>query len=99
MIEFFESAGIGTPKVRVVTVSLPLRIDLIDSGEYVTALRRSLADRYALKSLPIDLPLRAWSVAITMLKNRTLSPVIERFIEHERDFTRPMRMAQSNRRK
>jgi len=42
MIEFFESAGIGTPKVRVVTVSLPLRIDLIDSGEYVTALRRSL---------------------------------------------------------
>jgi DNA-binding transcriptional LysR family regulator len=80
---------------RVVTLSLPLRIDLIDPGEYVTALWRSLADRYALKILPIELPLRAWSVAITMLKNRTSSPVVERFIEHVRDCTRPMRVAQS----
>jgi hypothetical protein len=39
------------------------------------------------------LPVRPWFFAIMTLKNRTLSPIVERFIEELRDFTRPMRGA------
>jgi DNA-binding transcriptional LysR family regulator len=40
---------------------------------------------HLLKALPLDLPVWHWPVAIVTLKNRTLSPVVERFIECARD--------------
>jgi DNA-binding transcriptional LysR family regulator len=58
--------------------------------DFVTALAKSLARRFTLKVLPVDLPDRAWPVVIITLKNRTLSPVVELFIERARQFTRPM---------
>jgi hypothetical protein len=36
--------------------------------------------------------MRPWPLAIVTLKNRMLSPVVARFVEHVRDFTRPMRV-------
>jgi hypothetical protein len=45
----------------------------------------------SLKVLPVDLPVHPWLVNIVTLKNRTLSPVVERFLECAHDFTRPMR--------
>ena len=41
-----------------------------------------------LKRLPVDLPLRPWPIAIITLKNRTLSPVAERFIEAARNIAK-----------
>jgi hypothetical protein len=38
-----------------------------------------------LKELTVDIPIRPWPVAILTLKNRTLSPVVERFIEGARE--------------
>ena len=35
--------------------------------------------------MPVDLPVRPWPVTILTLKNRTLSPVVERFIERLRE--------------
>jgi len=53
------------------------------------ALPRSVMSRYdprfSLKILPITLPVRPWPVSIVTLKNRTLSPVAERFIECSRE--------------
>jgi hypothetical protein len=45
-----------------------------------SVLRRLIADHYALTSLPVDLRAPSWSVGIVTLKNRTLSPVVERFL-------------------
>ena len=45
----------------------------------------------SLKVLPVDRPAQPWPVYIATLKNRTLSPAAERFIECARDFTRPLR--------
>jgi hypothetical protein len=42
------------------------------------------AKLWQLKALPIDLGIRARNVAIITLKHRTLSPVVELFIEHAR---------------
>jgi DNA-binding transcriptional LysR family regulator len=44
-----------------------------------------LAHFHSLKVLPVDLPDRPWPVTIVTLKNRTLSPVVERFIECTRE--------------
>jgi hypothetical protein len=38
--------------------------------------------------LPVELSVRPWQFAIFTLKNRTVSPVVDRFIAHVRDFTR-----------
>jgi DNA-binding transcriptional LysR family regulator len=48
------------------------------------------AKRFLLKALPIDLPARPWPIAIVTLKNRTLSPVVQLFIDHVRAFTSTM---------
>jgi hypothetical protein len=38
--------------------------------------------------LPVDLPVRPWPVVMVTLKNRTLSPIVERFLACARDVAR-----------
>jgi DNA-binding transcriptional LysR family regulator len=77
------------------TLSIHLRIRLLASGRFITtvpsAIARFHADRRSIKVLPVDLPDRPCPVVVVTVKNRTLNPVVERFIAHLRDFTRPMR--------
>src|SRR5262249_24932425 len=84
------------PKIVLLTFSVHLRTNMITSGHFITTFPTSLlrfhSDRRSLKVLPIALPTRPWSVGIARLKNRTLSPVVERFIAHLRDFTMPLRL-------
>jgi len=97
MTEAFQDIGLDLPKASLVTFSIPLRMELMATGEYVTALPQSIANRYGLKILPVALPARPWSLAIMTLKNRTLSPTVERFIEYVRDHTAPLRANQPHR--
>src|SRR5262249_10835709 len=92
MIEAFRKRGCDMPKISLVSFSIHLRTQLVASGQCITALPKSIADQYSLKVLPIKSTAQPWSVAIFTLKNRTLSPVAERLIEHVREFTRPMRL-------
>jgi DNA-binding transcriptional LysR family regulator len=46
------------------------------------------AERRLLKELPVGFPATRWPVAIVILKNRTMSPLAERFIECAREVTR-----------
>jgi DNA-binding transcriptional LysR family regulator len=89
--EAFHARGLEMPKSSLVTLSMPLMVDFLANGPFITVFARSIAVHHSLKVLPVDLPARPWPLVITTLKNRTLSPVVERFIEHVRDFTRPMR--------
>jgi DNA-binding transcriptional LysR family regulator len=41
-------------------------------------------ERFPLKMLPVDLPVRPWPVAVLKLKNRSLSPVVQLFLDHIR---------------
>jgi DNA-binding transcriptional LysR family regulator len=80
----FRSHGLKMPHVTVSTLSVHLRVNLLATGQFVTAFPRSVlqlhAERFGLKELRLDLPVRAWPVALLTLKHRTLSPVVERFI-------------------
>jgi DNA-binding transcriptional LysR family regulator len=93
--EAFRTRGLRMPKISLMTFSVHLRMGMLASGHFITtfptAILRFHADRRSTKVLPVDLPDRPWPVAIVTVKNRTLNPVVERFIAHIRDFTRPMR--------
>ena len=79
------AAGLSCPNPRIATTSIVLRARLIVGSPYLgtfltSVLRRLIADNYALAALPVDLQANANSIAIVTLKNRTLSPVVERFL-------------------
>ena len=92
--EAFQAAGLDTPKFQLVTFSMLLRSQMLATGDFLTVLPRSAlklnAKRFDMEVLPVDLPFQPWPVAIVTLKNRTLNPVAQRFIEHLRAFAKTM---------
>jgi len=83
--EMFRARGLGGPEPMVTADSIILRARLVAGGPYLamfttSVLRRLIADHYAITALPVDLPANAFSAGIVTLKDRTLSPVVERFL-------------------
>ena len=78
-------AGLGAPKVSLVTYSVQLRANLVTSSRCITVFPRSLmrlySDHMALKTLPIKLPTQDWPIAMVTLKNRMLSPAVQLFVD------------------
>jgi DNA-binding transcriptional LysR family regulator len=85
----FRGHGLGMPKVSLMTFSLPLVMHFLATGPFITVLPSTVASLHAgselLKILPVDFPAFSWPVAIVTLKNRTLSPVAQRFIDCARE--------------
>jgi DNA-binding transcriptional LysR family regulator len=86
--EAFKARGLEIPQERVNASSILLRNYLLATGRFLTVLPASVlrynAKEWALKALPVDLGVKVRSVAIVKLKNRTVSPVVDLFIEHVR---------------
>jgi DNA-binding transcriptional LysR family regulator len=84
--ELFRARGLSAPKPSIATVSISFRARLLASGPYLSTflpsvLRQLIADNYAVAALSVDdLPAKPFSASIVTLKNRTLSPVVERFL-------------------
>jgi len=79
----FRARGLSMPRPIVTTDSIILRARLVAGGPYLgmfatSVLRRLIAENYAIRALPVDLP--GLSNGAVTLKNRTLSPVVERFL-------------------
>jgi DNA-binding transcriptional LysR family regulator len=93
LTEVFRARGLEPPKVSMTTFSVHLRANLLATGPFITAFPKSVlrlnADRFALKELPVELPVRPWPIALITLKNRSLSPVAQNFIDHVRNFLKP----------
>jgi DNA-binding transcriptional LysR family regulator len=93
--EAFHAAGLELPRQSVISFSMHLRNHLLATGRFLTVLSgsvlRSNAKGWSLKALPIDLGIQPRFVAVITLKNRTLSPVVELFIEHARAVSKLMR--------
>lgn len=85
----FAARGLKAPQVSVASFSIHLRHHLVGDGDFVTALPRSVlrlgGDRHALKELPITLSDQPSPVAIVTLRNRTLGPAAQLFIECARE--------------
>ena len=84
----FRRRGLKLPRMIITTFSIHLRNNLVGSGEFITALPRSVLQMYRrphlLKELPIDLSVRP-PLAIVTLRNRTLTPGVQLFIQCARD--------------
>ncbi len=94
IVEAFRAIGLGMPRARILSDSLNLRNSLLETGRFLTVVPGSVLrfgpKRTLFKVLPIELPRWPYPVAIITLKNRTLSPVAQLFIECARAVTRPL---------
>lgn len=88
----FRARGLDMPRVSLMTFSLPLVMHALTTGSFITVLPSTVISLHAgselLKVLPVGLPACSWPVEIVTLKNRTLTPVADRFIECARQFAR-----------
>ena len=92
--EVFRAAGLGLPAATVVIASGIARIALVAEGRFLTLAAESVfrfaSRNMAIKALPIDVPDIRIPVGIVTLKNRTLTPVAQLFIDCAREIARPM---------
>jgi DNA-binding transcriptional LysR family regulator len=90
--EAFEARGLKPPTPHVATYSTYLRSNLASRGQYIAVLPRSVlrlsAKLYSLKELPIQLSVKPSPVAAVTLRNRTLTPAVQVFIECAREIGR-----------
>lgn len=85
----FRRRGLKVPNFVVSTLSISLRNELVASGRFVTLLTSSVVQtfgkRYGLKVLPVELPPHRSPIGIVTLRNRTLGPAAQVFIECARE--------------
>jgi DNA-binding transcriptional LysR family regulator len=95
----FLASGLKMPRIAMTTTNAHLLFQLLESGRFVghfgDRLLHFYMNRFALKKLPIDLPIQPFAVAIITLKNRTISPVAQLFIDCAREVARPLAKRQS----
>jgi DNA-binding transcriptional LysR family regulator len=96
--EAFNARGLKPPKVCMRTLSVHLRANLAATGRCVTTFPRSVlllhGQHLGLKVLPIDLPPRTWPILAVTLRDRTLSPIVERFLTCARTVSRSLSKSQ-----
>ena len=90
--ESFKAHGLEAPRGHVIASSMLLRGRLLATGRYLTVLPESVlrynAKPWSLKALPLDLGMKPMAMTIITLKNRTVSPVVQLFIEAVRDIVK-----------
>jgi len=92
--EAFRRHGLDPPR-RVTTVGSPQVLgNLVARGHFLGVLGTVYLHfnpvRSSLKVLPVEIPSRLAPVCIVTLKNRTLSPFAQLFIERAREITKPL---------
>jgi len=88
-MEAFRASGLDYPRATVFTNPADLRISLLATGRFLTIFTTSVlrfpTKRPDLKVLPVELPIARVPIGIVTLKNRTLSPVAQLFIDSARE--------------
>lgn len=90
----FQACNVPLPKAAVVSLSIHLRNALLPRGHYISVLPGSLlrygALRNMVKVLPVDFPAEPGPVGIITLKNRSLSPTANLFVEVAQQLAMPL---------
>ena len=89
ILEIFRTKNLKPPRPAVVSLSVQLTVSLIASGRFVGVLPNSVAqfnkERTGLRLLPIKLGTARFAFGIITVKDRTLSPLAELFINCAKD--------------
>ena len=99
LAEAFQSQGFAAPKFGMTSYSVYQRILLLATGRFIgllsgSVLRFSPAEHFSLSLLPVDFFRLTWPIAIVTFKDRTISPVVQTFIDCIRDVARPLKEGQ-----
>jgi DNA-binding transcriptional LysR family regulator len=93
VLEAFRANGLNSPRT-IVTSLFPVRNALLTTGRFLTMVPRVVlafpADNPAFKRLPIELPITRRPLGIITLKNRTLNPVAQLFMDNAHKFAKAM---------
>jgi DNA-binding transcriptional LysR family regulator len=94
LAEAFQTNDVPIPKLGVRSYSVHQRMMLLATDRFVSAeigsVLRFNADRFPLKVLPVNLAIRPWPVWIVTLKNRTVSPVVQTFLDCVREVAKSL---------
>jgi DNA-binding transcriptional LysR family regulator len=92
--EAFRASGLDYPRTGVFSIPADVRVSLLATGRFLSIFSTSRlkfpTTRPQFKVLPVELPLSPVPIGILTLKNRTLSPVAQLFIEHAREVAMPL---------
>ena len=91
----FHAHGLEPPKPSISTLSNQLTTTLIATGRFIGLLNRTVVASsgapVGLKILPVHIPPHKITVDIITIKNRTLSPLAEAFIDCAREVAKPFK--------
>ena len=94
LVEAFRAEGLSYPRAAVVAFAYEVRMSLLATNRYLTILPESTlrfpATHPRIKRVPVELPLRPMPIGIITLKNRTLSPATQLFIDAAREMAKPL---------
>lgn len=95
-MEVFRAAGLPLPRLTVEASSYVIRTELLTTQRFFTITTRfSLLlprRRPELKILPIELRAPLQPIGVVALRNRSLSPAAQMFIDEARELTKPLRV-------
>ena len=84
----FRAHGLLLPRRSLRSFSMQMRLHLLATGRFLTVLHGSVlqfnAEAWRLKALPIDMLVRPMPITIFSLKSRSLSPVVELFVQESK---------------
>jgi DNA-binding transcriptional LysR family regulator len=90
----FRAAGLAPPRLTIATTSHNMRNELLATGRYLTVVPgfsvRLPRKHPVFRVLPVALPKTRMPIVIITLKNRSLSPLAQLFIQRVRAFTKPL---------
>ena len=90
----FRAAGLDPPAATVVSMSAPARLALVAKGRFLTisfkSVFRFVGRDMAIAALPINLQETPRPVGVVTLKNRTLTPAAQLFIDCAREAAKPL---------
>jgi DNA-binding transcriptional LysR family regulator len=93
-IAAFRASGLSPPRATVIAQSLYVRNRLLETGRFLTVIGSfALAPpgkHPSLKTVPVELPNAGGAISLVTLKNRTLSPLAELFIDTFRAVVKPL---------
>ena len=94
MADAFRAEGLAMPRVALTSTDAHLLFQLVETGRFVghfgDGLLSFYEDRFAFKRLPVTLAIPPFTVAVIALRNRTISPVAQLFIDCAREVARPL---------
>jgi DNA-binding transcriptional LysR family regulator len=96
LADAFRAAGLVPPRLAVSSVLSPqLVARMLEDGRRLAVMSDSLlnffyARRLPIRRLPVELSSQPFAVGIVTIRNRTISPVAQLFIEQARKVVRPL---------